>query len=292
MQTPASITVRARCYTRYMHKLAFKFVQPIPQLAPFIHGFHIISSEGREVNGIAGTHPPNAGLQLTMNFGAQVVIAGHNVPPIAAVISSPTERYDRVHAFGSVDLLNVAFRPAGARLFLHLPLDHLNNGSHNMCNFWPRWSIEALVSLAGLPPIQRKPRVETLLLAQMKLRFAPSVPAQHAMSIASEQAWQMTVQHLANAVGLSRSQLFRLFKAQIGISPKAYLRVYRIRHVVNLLQQNKQSRSLATVAQEAGYFDQSHLIREFVRSTGLPPMQFLQREQNATFIQYLLEKEE
>lgn len=275
-----------------MQKLAFNFVQPTPQLAPFIHGFHVITSEGRVVNGIAGTHPPNVGLQLTVNFGAQVMIAGHMVAPLTAVISSPTERFDRVQAFSHVDLLNVAFRPAGARLFLHVPLDHLNNGSHDMRDFWPRWHIEALVDLAGLPPMKRASRVETLLLAQMKVRFAPSAQAQHAMSIAGKQAGQMTIQQLANAVGLSRSQLFRVFKAQVGISPKAYLRVYRLKHVVNILQQSIPVHSLATVAHETGYFDQSHLIREFVHSTGLTPLQFLAREQHATFIQYYLDQEE
>ncbi|GJM40499.1 MAG: AraC family transcriptional regulator [Ardenticatenaceae bacterium] len=243
------------------------------------------------VNGIAGTHPPNVGLQLTLNFGAQVVIAGHAISPLTAVISSPTERYDRVQAFGHVDLLNVAFRPAGARPFLHLPLNHLNNGSHDIRDFWPRLSVEALVDLAGLPPMKRKRGVETLLLAQMKLRFAPSVQVQHAMSLAVEQAGQITVQQLSDNVSLSRSQLFRVFKAQVGISPKTYLRVYRVKHAVNILQQAGKTRSLTTIAHEAGYFDQSHLIREFVLSTGLAPSQFLQREKNATFIQYILEKD-
>lgn len=275
-----------------MQRLAFNFVQPAAQLAPFIHGFHVITSEGRMVNGVAGTHPPNVGLQLTLNFGAQVMIAGHVVEPLTVVISSPTERFDRVQAFSHIDLLNIAFRPAGARLFLHVPLDCLNNGSHDMRDFWPRWSIEALVDLAGLPPMRRAPLVEALLLTHMKVRFAPSAQAQHAMSIAGRQAGQITVQQLAEAVSLSRSQLFRVFKTQIGISPKAYLRVYRLKHVVDTLQKNIQAHSLATVANEAGYFDQSHLIREFVHSTGLTPLQFLVREQRATFIQYLLEQEE
>jgi AraC-like DNA-binding protein len=275
-----------------MQRLAFNFVQPAAQLAPFIHGFHVITSEGRVVNGIAGTHPPNVGLQMTLNFGAQVMIAGHVVAPLTAVISSPTEHFDRVQAFSHVDLLNVAFRPAGARLFLHVPLDRLNNGSHDMRDFWPRWSIDALVDLAGLPPMKRTPGVEALLLAQMKVRFAPSAQAQHAMSIAGKQAGQLTVEQLADAVSFSRSQLFRVFKAQVGISPKAYLRVYRLKHVVNILQQNIRAHSLAAVANDAGYFDQSHLIREFVHSTGLTPLQFVAREQRATFIQYLLDQEE
>jgi AraC-like DNA-binding protein len=77
--------------------------------------------------------------------------------------------------------------------------------------------------------------------------------------------------------GWSRRHLTARFRAQLGITPKAYGRVLRFRHAAELLSIPAPGRapSLAEVAVAAGYYDQSHLNRDFVAMSGCTPGQFL-----------------
>ena len=56
------------------------------------------------------------------------------------------------------------------------------------------------------------------------------------------------------------------------MSPKAYARLLRFEHASALLERaSPPSRTLADVAMEAGYYDQSHLTRDFVALAGMTP---------------------
>jgi transcriptional regulator GlxA family with amidase domain len=61
------------------------------------------------------------------------------------------------------------------------------------------------------------------------------------------------------------------FRRQFGITPKAYARLLRFGHATALLTETPTMRSLAEVATDAGYYDQSHLTRDFAALAGLTP---------------------
>lgn len=70
-----------------------------------------------------------------------------------------------------------------------------------------------------------------------------------------------SVEKLAAHVGWSRRHLASRFKAEVGLSPTALIRVVRIEHACELLL-SPTAGSLAEVAADVGFFDQSHLTRE------------------------------
>jgi AraC family transcriptional regulator len=65
----------------------------------------------------------------------------------------------------------------------------------------------------------------------------------------------------------------RLFKASTGKSPYQYLVETRVRKAKDLLATGKFT--IGEVANEVGFFDQSHLTRHFKRIFGLPPRALL-----------------
>jgi AraC-like DNA-binding protein len=73
---------------------------------------------------------------------------------------------------------------------------------------------------------------------------------------------------LAAALGTTARTLERRFHAHVGARPKKYARVVRLRHA--LLQRPRLS-SWADVAYTTGYYDQSHMIKEFQELYGLAP---------------------
>ncbi|MEZ5952639.1 MAG: AraC family transcriptional regulator, partial [Planctomycetaceae bacterium] len=87
----------------------------------------------------------------------------------------------------------------------------------------------------------------------------------------------MEVSDMAAHVGLSTSQLQREFSRLFGISPIRYLREIRIGVARRLLETSDYS--LAKIAADCGFYDQSHFSRQFKESTGLAPLAYRKRYQ-------------
>jgi AraC-like DNA-binding protein len=79
---------------------------------------------------------------------------------------------------------------------------------------------------------------------------------------------RLPIAALARNLGLTGRTLERRFQAHIGATPKKYARVVRLR---NALLQRRQFDQWADVACAAGYYDQSHMIRDFQELYGLSP---------------------
>ena len=77
-----------------------------------------------------------------------------------------------------------------------------------------------------------------------------------------------TVAQLAGKFNLSVRQFDRKFKAYAGFNPKTYLRLVRLS---SALKQHNTNKSLGRIAQECGYYDQSHFIRDVKAFTGYHP---------------------
>ncbi len=70
----------------------------------------------------------------------------------------------------------------------------------------------------------------------------------------------------ANSLGVSERYLRRIFRQAVGISPKHFARINRVRHVIGRPQS-----SWSVTAAETGYADQSHLIADFRSLMGVTP---------------------
>lgn len=73
---------------------------------------------------------------------------------------------------------------------------------------------------------------------------------------------------LAGLAGLSRFELVRRFRAQVGLPPHAFQTQLRITEAKRLLEAG---RPPAEVAVACGFHDQPHLTRTFRRHVGVPP---------------------
>jgi AraC-like DNA-binding protein len=80
------------------------------------------------------------------------------------------------------------------------------------------------------------------------------------------------VEPLLDETGWSRRHVTQTFRRQLGLAPKTYARLLRFQYATSLLMEQASSRrSLADVATEAGYYDQSHLTRDFAALAGMTP---------------------
>jgi AraC-like DNA-binding protein len=76
------------------------------------------------------------------------------------------------------------------------------------------------------------------------------------------------IDELARKLNLSKRALERRFVNQIGATPKKFSRVVRLR---NAIKQKSLELSWAEVAHAVGYYDQSHMIHDFLELYGMTP---------------------
>ncbi|WP_240746910.1 helix-turn-helix domain-containing protein [Cryptosporangium phraense] len=74
----------------------------------------------------------------------------------------------------------------------------------------------------------------------------------------------------ADSLGVSERHLRNRFSAAVGVSPKHFARIQRVRRVLGEIG----SAPIAQVAAQAGFYDQSHLGREFRQLMGVTPGAF------------------
>jgi AraC family transcriptional regulator len=95
-----------------------------------------------------------------------------------------------------------------------------------------------------------------------------------------------TVSALALEAGFHPAHVARVFRQRYGVSLGAYLRLARILRCVEAL--SRSADSLARIAGEAGFFDQSHMTNAVRSSTGMTPAQLKRFMRNdARFFQDL-----
>ncbi|GAC1439618.1 MAG: AraC family transcriptional regulator [Terriglobales bacterium] len=83
----------------------------------------------------------------------------------------------------------------------------------------------------------------------------------------------ISLDELSRLVQLSGSHLIRIFRAFTGIPPHAYLEQIRVNRAKERLRLG--GSSLADVACESGFFDQSHFTRQFKKRVGVTPGEYL-----------------
>jgi len=92
---------------------------------------------------------------------------------------------------------------------------------------------------------------------------------------------RLRVADLAAELGCSRKHLAVRFREHVGLPPKLVARTMRFRHAIDLMAGSMTS--LAELAAACGYFDQSHLDRDFRDFAQTTPSAY--RSERAPFVQ-------
>lgn len=91
---------------------------------------------------------------------------------------------------------------------------------------------------------------------------------------------------LQNFTGYSERHLERKFEYHMGMRPKKYANIIRLHYFLSLVNKGTDHKNLTMFSYEAGYSDQSHLIREFKNNIGLTPKQY-QKTENKMAVNFI-----
>ncbi|MBC8161706.1 MAG: helix-turn-helix transcriptional regulator [Roseiflexaceae bacterium] len=84
----------------------------------------------------------------------------------------------------------------------------------------------------------------------------------------------ISVSALADEVNLSERQFGRVFRQQVGLSPKQYARIGRANRVLSTSALDVSTMTLEQLALRYGYHDAPHLVHEFQTLVGMSPLAY------------------
>ncbi len=94
----------------------------------------------------------------------------------------------------------------------------------------------------------------------------------------------ISVEDIANALGISRKHLYGIFNDTLKISPKQYLIYYRIDKACMRLQLSSQT--VMEISESVGYTNQFYFAKEFKRLTGMTPSEYRKNPQPKDLFHY------
>ncbi|MFD0749257.1 helix-turn-helix domain-containing protein [Mucilaginibacter calamicampi] len=242
---------------------------PDKMLRPYIESFMIIESDDQVTNRILPEPILTMGFRFKGNtFGGPS--AEEKLPLSSITGVTKTLRLIRYEADSGV--LVVRFKEAGALAFCKEPLNELSGLSVNLEEVMDADSIMKTEELLGNASTnaERISIIENFFLFNLDPSvFDPRVSA--AVNVIKSLNGNLRIKELASNLGTNVNSLEKNFRAQIGVSPKRYASISRLKSVI---KDYCAEADLTEISYNAGFFDQSHFIKEFRAFTGENPLRF------------------
>ena len=274
-------------------QFTIRSMPPCQPLAPFIQSFR--QREGRVTTQVIRPLPARPEQILEFYLGDRYQVRrDHTTPfeaaPQSVVVGPQCEQCTELGLRGRLDVFTIHFQPAGCHGLFGLPMpEFLNKGvpAHDALGEIVPLLEERLAAVAEFSA--RVEAVEAVLKPYAVRGKCDGVA--RAAQILLARTGEVRIGDLATYCGLSERQFERRFQMAVGMPPKLYARV--VRFYTALEKQLRHPRqSWTEAALEAGYYDQSHMVKEFRSLAGQSPTRFLARLEATSERWILLDRRE
>lgn len=187
----------------------------------------------------------------------------------------PSHLYSIVTAYtditmsGGVDFVSIVFQPAGASVFFEPPLDELNNSYVSTDSLNDKQLYDLDQRLNETSDVHQCVALIEKFLTHRIHHLQKYEDQRMDAVIHSICRGETDINRLAENACLGYKQFKRVFTENMGINPKKYLQIRRFQKLHHSFQQHTEA-SLSQLAEECGYYDKSHLIKELKEFSGLP----------------------
>ncbi|MEP1447678.1 MAG: helix-turn-helix domain-containing protein [Paraglaciecola sp.] len=235
--------------------LNFQLSQPSGRLSSLVQGIWSVSVS--QSNPIVKPLYSDAGSGIIFNLAGDVMI-GNETLTEGVIVLPLKKKAENIVLSPRAQLAGIRFHPAiGYGVLGH----HYDK---------PTLLLPEQDKLYGLYQVYSELRmqkdndrqIEALYLwAEKKLNFTNVLPDYLEKALKCIEQDEALGQ-LSESIELSQRQVERLFKLWLGITPKHYQRILRVKKAISFLRLHKNV-NLADTAQQFGFSDQAHMTREF-----------------------------
>lgn len=194
-----------------------------------------------------------------------------------AVVAGPYGGYFVTDRAAEASVMAVHFKPGGAFPFLGLAANELLDTHVSLQDIWGRSALEIRERISTERTDARRLQIlQDALLSRLVHRPERHPAVLSALQYLRHDPSRAVVGKLAGEVGLSKRRFIDVFGFEVGVKPKLFVRIQRFQRVLQQVHRLPLV-DWAELALKQGYFDQSHLIRDFVAFSGISPADYLRR---------------
>lgn len=196
------------------------------------------------------------------------------------MLSGVQSRYTVINTAQQERIMGVHFAPGGAYTLFGLPADQYQDSHLTLESIWGSSAQEIWEQLVlARSADQSLAILERELARRFRPRFELHPQVRGALQEFHHHAEEVDISRAVENSGLSSRRFIELFRRHVGATPKVYRRIQRFQRALRVMQKQTWV-DWSDFAVEGGYYDQSHLIRDFRQFSGLTPTMYfrLQRE--------------
>jgi AraC-like DNA-binding protein len=257
---------------------ACKNMQILPsiKLLPFIKHYLFLDSKEKRSKNFRLFSDGNTGVVFSLKNNL-LIGAGSDATdrlPSSFIYGQLTTFRD-LYLAGDESLIIVVFQPSGIYEMMDIPADELRDNIISVEEVFGSSSLTLQEKLFEQPNLQQK-------LDLLNTFFAASVRSsvgitetlvRSSLKFMIQQKGVISISQLVKYTGYTERHIERKFNESIGLSPKRLSSIIKLHHFLGSLKNGV--RDFTELGYEAGYFDQSHLIKEFRKYTGMTPKHYL-----------------
>lgn len=243
--------------------------EPCAALQPFV-GSLLLYRE-RFDNDVVEHVLPDGAMRLVVNLG-DAPSTRADAPGLAAGVLGASAAPAKVRLHGRVHAFSIGLKPGGAQALLGVPAGEFGAEGVSLQDLWGRDGDRLIDQLATAPnDTTRATLLQAALLQRLRATAGPVPLVTHMLDLAARRQGRGSLRELAEQAGCSERRVQQLFHAHVGLPPRTWGRLLRLHACLRRLRTTNAAPAWAELADECGFYDQSHLVNEFQALCGMTP---------------------
>ncbi|MGE6356809.1 AraC family transcriptional regulator [Flavobacterium sp. NPDC079362] len=254
-------------------------VSPPKELAPYIKHYLFLDNAATDIQKLRLFSDGNTGIVFSLKSKLISGFSDYNVKDYLpdSFLYGQLNGFKDIYSDNAIKLIIVVLQPNGIHQLLGIPANEFQDSIIDIDNVFGQKGLDLQEKLSE--EINNQARIEFLnhffrnLIAKKPQSDQKIIKSSLDFIIAHK--GYFSLKQLVDYTGYTERHLERKFKECVGLNPKKFGNVIRLHHFLKLLKDKSEDTTLTTICYDAGFSDQSHLIKEFRKHTGISPREYL-----------------
>ncbi|MCI3937179.1 helix-turn-helix domain-containing protein [Chryseobacterium aahli] len=253
-------------------------IAPTKELSPYIKHYLFLESEVTLSKKLRLFSDGNTGIVLT--FRGNLISNTHGTSTLNypnSFLYGQISTFRDLYLAEKTSIIIVVFQPYGFNHLLGISANEIRESIIATEGIFGSKDSLLYEKLAESSHLETKIQIlNTFFIEQAAKKFLSNQNLIHpTLNYILKNKGAITVNHLVKHTGYSERHIERIFKECIGLNPKKFGNIVKLHFFLNLLKYKSSQSNITDLCYDAGYADQSHLIKEFKKYTGITPTQYL-----------------
>ena len=250
-------------FNKELDEIGFKLYEPCEKLKPYILNYWKIEANLTEKRSLKILTDGSLGFVINFANPFFLEVSQKQMLCSSTVTLMGQTKYPTIMNFNDrIEAIGIRFNPAGAYRFFDEELSSFQDRNIDYKDsFWN--FMELFEKLKITSKEQRLKLCDEFLLQRLALsKKENSKYTFEIIDLINKRKGDISVEELSSCFDISVRQIERIFKKELGLTVKLFIRIIRLRNTRDKISSLKVD-TLTNTAYDNGFFDQAHFIKEF-----------------------------